>query len=135
VAQRDYSATPLWKKLGIKEGSSVAMLNSPQGLDLGDVPRSVRLRPRAGSREDVIVFFVTDASELERRFDWLKRRLDQAGGLWIAWPKKSSAIEHDLSFEAVQRIGLDAGLVDNKSCAIDADWQALRFVSRLVDRG
>jgi hypothetical protein len=62
------------------------------------------------------------------------RRLDRAGGLWIAWPKKSSKIESDLSFEEVQGSGLDAGLVDNKSCSIDGNWQALRFVYRLKDR-
>jgi hypothetical protein len=60
--------------------------------------------------------------------------LTPAGGLWVSWPKKASAIRSDLTFEAVQRIGLDAGLVDNKSCSIDGDWQALRFVFRLNDR-
>ncbi len=60
--------------------------------------------------------------------------LTTAGGLWAAWPKKSSKIPNDLSFETVQGIGLAAGLVDNKSCAIDSDWQALRFVYRKRDR-
>ena len=57
-----------------------------------------------------------------------------ADGLWVAWPKKASRIETDLDFDAVQRLGLDDGLVDNKSAAIDADWQALRFVYRREDR-
>ena len=57
-----------------------------------------------------------------------------ADGLWIAWPKKSAAIETDLDFDAVQQIGLANGLVDNKSCSVDEDWQALRFVYRLADR-
>jgi hypothetical protein len=60
--------------------------------------------------------------------------LDSADGLWVAWPKKAARIESDLDFETVQRIGLDAGLVDNKSAAIDEQWQALRFVYRLQDR-
>jgi hypothetical protein len=60
--------------------------------------------------------------------------LGAADGLWIAWPKKASKIETDLDFAAVQRAGLDAGLVDNKSCAIDGDWEALRFVYRVADR-
>ncbi|CAN5783515.1 hypothetical protein BH23ACT12_BH23ACT12_13550 [soil metagenome] len=60
--------------------------------------------------------------------------LTTAGGLWVAWPKKSYKIDNDLSFGSVQRIGLEAGLVDNKSCAIDGDWQALRFVYRKKDR-
>lgn len=83
---------------------------------------------------EVVVFFTTSRAELERRFDGLKASLAPADGLWIAWPKKASKVETDLSFEAVQEIGLAAGLVDNKSCAIDESWQALRFVFRLADR-
>jgi hypothetical protein len=101
---RDYSGTPLGKKLGA--------------------------RPGAG----VIVFFTTSRADLERRFELLKNTLDPADGLWVAWPKKAANIETDLSFETVQAIGLARGLVDNKSCAVDEHWQALRFVYRLVDR-
>ena len=84
---------------------------------------------------EVTVFFTTSRSELEARFDALKATLAPADGLWVAWPKKASKLETDLDFDAVQRIGLDAGLVDNKSCAIDDEWQAVRFVYRLADRG
>ena len=83
---------------------------------------------------EVLVFFTTSCSELERRFAALKRTLAPADGLWIAWPKKASKLETDLDFATVQKIGLDAGLVDNKSTAIDEDWQALRFVYRRTDR-
>jgi hypothetical protein len=83
---------------------------------------------------DVIVFFASQASELTRRLTELARTLAQAGGLWVAWPKKASTIDSDLTFETVQRVGLAAGLVDNKSCSIDDDWQALRFVYRVKDR-
>ena len=82
----------------------------------------------------VTVFFTASRAELEARFGALKQTLATADGLWIAWPKKASRIETDLDFDAVQQIGLDAGLVDNKSCAIDEDWQAVRFVYRLADR-
>ena len=82
----------------------------------------------------VTVFFTTSRVELEARFGVLKETLAPADGLWIAWPKKASRIETDLDFDAVQRVGLDAGLVDNKSCAIDEEWQAVRFVYRLADR-
>ena len=82
----------------------------------------------------VTLFFTTSRAELEARFGALKETLAPVDGLWIAWPKKASRIETDLDFDAVQRIGLDAGLVDNKSCAIDEDWQAVRFVYRLADR-
>jgi hypothetical protein len=83
---------------------------------------------------DVLVFFTTSRDELERRFSALKQTLAPADGLWVAWPKKASKLETDLDFAAVQRIGLDSGLVDNKSAAIDDDWQAVRFVYRRDDR-
>ena len=62
------------------------------------------------------------------------RALGDDGGLWVAWPKKTSGVATDLAFDAVQRIGLDAGLVDNKVAAIDATWSGLRFVYRVTDR-
>ena len=83
---------------------------------------------------DVVVYFTTSRAELERRFETLKATLDPADGLWIAWPKKASKLATDLDFDAVQQTGLTHGLVDNKSCAIDEHWQALRFVYRLADR-
>jgi hypothetical protein len=104
VAKRDYSETPVSKKLGAKPGAGV------------------------------VVFFTTKRAQLERRFAALRDTLDDADGLWVAWPKKASKIATDLDFDAVQRTGLDAGLVDNKSCAIDGDWQAVRFVRRREDR-
>jgi hypothetical protein len=82
----------------------------------------------------VLVFFTTSRAELERRFDKLRETMAPADGLWVAWPKKAAKIETDLDFDAVQRVGLDAGLVDNKSAAIDERWQALRFVYRVEDR-
>jgi hypothetical protein len=82
----------------------------------------------------VLVFFTTSRVELESRFSALKRALAPADGLWVAWPKKASKLETDLDFPTVQEIGLGAGLVDNKSAAIDGDWQAVRFVYRKVDR-
>jgi hypothetical protein len=104
LAEKDYSGTPLSKKLGAKPGA------------------------------EVVVFFTTRRSELEARLTGLKATLAPADGLWIAWPKKASKLETDLDFDAVQSAGLSAGLVDNKSCAIDGDWQALRFVYRVKDR-
>jgi hypothetical protein len=126
---RDYSSTPLPKKLGIQDGSRVALRKAPEGFAdrLGVVSR---LRGEL----DVAVPFATRQGELTRAFAPLVRRLAPAGGLWVAWPKKASGVETDLTFDAVQKTGLDAGLVDNKSCAIDDTWQALRFVIRLRDR-
>jgi hypothetical protein len=95
-------------------------------------PLAKKLGAKPGA--DVVVFFTTRRSELERRFGRLKRVLAPADGLWIAWPKKTSKLDTDLDFAAVQQIGLDAGLVDNKSAAIDDEWQAVRFVYRRADR-
>jgi len=81
----------------------------------------------------VVVFFTTSSADLAKRFAKLKRTLGPADGVWIAWPKKSSTLETDLDFGTVQRIGIDAG-VDNKSVAVDGDWQAVRFVYRLSER-
>jgi hypothetical protein len=104
VGTRDYSGTPLSRKLGAKPGVGV------------------------------VVLFTTSREELERRFAALKATLDPADGLWVAWPKRASGIETDLDFGAVQEVGLGHGLVDNKSCAIDDAWQAVRFVYRVADR-
>jgi hypothetical protein len=126
---RDYSTTPLPKKLGIGESSRVAVVGAPRGF-----AQSIGGSPRARGAVDVLVFFTTRRAELERRFGSLAGRVEPAGGVWVAWPKKSANSPTDLSFEDVQRIGLAAGLVDNKSCAIDETWQALRFVIRREDR-
>ena len=131
---KDYSGTPLWKKLGIREGSSVLLSGAPADLDLGELPSGVELRRRAGPGLDVVVLFVTRGSQLDRRFGGLPTRLEPAGRLWVAWPKKASGIPTDLDFEAVQRTGLDAGLVDNKSASITEVFQGVQFVYRLTDR-
>jgi hypothetical protein len=126
---RDYSATPLPQKLGIKEGTRVALHGAPETF-----AQRLGIEPRLRGEFDVAVLFATRRGELTRSFAPLARRLAPAGGLWVAWPKKASGRETDLSFDTVQGVGLDAGLVDNKSCSIDETWQALRFVIRLRDR-
>jgi hypothetical protein len=126
---KDYSQTRLPQKLGINEGSRVALQSAPPGF-----AEALGVEPRLRGELDVVVLFATRRGELTRAFAPLARRLTPAGGLWIAWPKKTSDLESDLSFETVQGIGLEAGLVDNKSCSIDETWQALRFVYRLEDR-
>ena len=126
---KDYSSTPLPKKLGIKEDSRVALQGEPEGF-----ADAIGVKPRSRGQLDVIVLFQTKKGELTRAFTPLARRLAPAGGLWVAWPKKTAAVQTDLTFEDVQGIGLKSGLVDNKSCSIDETWQALRFVYRVEDR-
>jgi hypothetical protein len=136
AAQSGYSGTTLPKKLGIGAGSRVAIVSCPHGFceRLGPLPSDIVLRTEARGQLDVILFFVTRQAELSRRFPVFTRRLEPAGGLWIAWPKKTSGVATDLSFDTVQQIGLDCGLVDNKVAAIDDTWSGLRFVRRLADR-
>lgn len=89
---------------------------------------------RAKGPFDVILMFCRKRTDLVRNFEKARRRLSISGGLWIAWPKKASGVETDLSDSVVRAFGLDSGLVDNKVCAIDATWSGLRFVVRLKDR-
>jgi hypothetical protein len=136
---RDHSGTPLWRKLGIAEGSRVHVAGAPAGFDrtltaLAPLPAGVTLLGRPGRDLDVVVMFATRRDDLARRFARLAAATGSAGGIWVAWPKKASKVATDLDFEAVQTTGLGAGLVDNKSCSIDDVFQALRFVRRLSDR-
>jgi hypothetical protein len=133
-----YSGTPLARKLGIGEGASVVLLGAPAGFDevLAAVPEGVRvvrrLPRKAGA--DVAVLFVTTAAHLERRFDAVATALTPAGGLWVAWPKRSSGVPTDLTENVIRDIGVAHGMVDNKVCAVTDVWSGLRFVLRLKDR-
>jgi hypothetical protein len=133
-----YSKTPLPKKLGIKPDSVVAVVNPPSDFlaTLGETPAGVTLVEVGieSAEFDVILFFTHSRSELADRFQALGERLRPAGGFWIGWPKKASKVETDLTEDIVREIGLSAGLVDNKVCAIDEVWSGLRFVIRLRDR-
>ena len=125
-----YSGTPLVKKLGIKPGHRVLLLGAPDGFELEGVP-VVR---RAAGLADVILSFHTERRELERRMPVLRERMEQAAGLWIAWPKRASKLPTDLTENVVRELALANRLVDNKVAAIDETWSGLRLVIRLKDR-
>jgi hypothetical protein len=131
-----YSGTPLPKKLGIKPGHRLGLIGAPADFDvtLGELPEDVAVRRRVRGPFDVVVAFFVERRALERRLDALRTTLDPAGGLWIAWPKRASGVPTDIDERVVRELGLAAGLVDNKVCAIDAVWSGLRFVYRLRDR-
>jgi len=130
-----YSGTPLARKLGIVQGCRLAVVSSPNGFcERLELPDGVVLRRQARGRLDVVVFFVTRRAELARRFSTFQRRLEPDGGLWIAWPKRTSGVATDLTEGPVREIGLANGLVDNKVAAIDDTWSGLRFVWRVRDR-
>ena len=131
-----YSGTPLVRKLGIKPQARLGLISAPEDflVLLGELPEDVSVRSRARGPLEVIVAFFLDRSELVRRLPALKAALDQAGGLWIAWPKRASGVATDVTENVVRELGLAAGLVDNKICAIDGTWSGLRLVYRLRDR-
>ena len=134
-----YSGTPLAKKLGIKDGHSVAILDAPSGFDktLGALPDDVAVQSQlsAGKKPlDVIVVFVTRRAELKRQLSAMRRRMAQTGGLWVAWPKKASGVATDMTEDVVRQIALPTGLVDNKVCAVDETWSGLRLVIRVENR-
>lgn len=127
-----YSGTPLTKKLGIGDGSVVALVAAPADFDelLEPVPASAVFRSTLRGRADVVVFFTTRRAEFERRIDAAGRTIFPAGGLWIAWPKRASKVATDMTEDVVREVALPLGLVDNKVCAIDDTWSGLRLVWR-----
>lgn len=131
-----YSGTPLIKKLGIKEGFRCAFINAPQGFasELGPLPSQAKLTKRSADQLDFILFFTKSSSGLLEQISAIAMQLKRNGMLWVSWPKKSSGVATDLSFEVVQHCGLDAGLVDVKICAVNDVWSGLKFVYRLKDR-
>jgi hypothetical protein len=131
------TSRPLPEKLGIKEGSRVALVAAPDRFvesTLAPLPDQVDLRERARGPLDLIVFFTKTRADLERRFGKLASAIRPAGVLWIAWPKRSSGISTDLTEDILREVGLPQGLVDTKVCAIDDTWSGLRFVFRKENR-
>jgi hypothetical protein len=125
-----YSGTPLARKLGIREGHEVALLGAPDGLELEGLAEGVTVRTGARGTNDVVVSFHTRRADLERRLPTLLRAMDVDGGLWVAWPKRSSGVATDITEDTVREVALPLGLVDNKVCAIDDTWSGLRVVWR-----
>jgi hypothetical protein len=131
-----YSGTPLVQKIGIKPGHQVVLRNHPPTFlrDLGKLPEGAAASERPKGAADVVVYFTEKRSALERDFPALAVKLQPAGMLWIAWPKKASGRPTDLTENVVRETGLGFGLVDVKVCAIDETWSGLKFVIRLKDR-
>jgi CheY-like chemotaxis protein len=127
-----YSGTPLIKKLGIKPGSALTLINAPRDFEgkLGNLPEGVRIRMRKHAGSDLVIWFVRSVDAVSEGLDGAIDGMAGGGGLWIAWPKKSSGIESDLSQAVVRKIGLAGGLVDYKVCSMDETWSALKFARR-----
>jgi hypothetical protein len=131
-----YSGTPLVKKLGIKEGSRAALVGAPLGFrnELEGLPTGVSFVTSVEGGLDFILFFAKTRAELMGNFSRLSAKLNPTGMLWIAWPKKASGVATDLTDAVVREVGLNAGLVDVKVCAVNEIWSGLKFVIRVKDR-
>ena len=128
-----YSGTPLPKKLGIKENFRTMLVEMP-----AEVRKELKSALAACKEEksvlDFAMLFVTKQSDLKKQFPRVAKQLAPAGMLWVSWPKKSSGVASDLDENLVRNIGLEAGLVDVKVCAVDEVWSGLKFVIRVKDR-
>ena len=127
-----YSGTPLVRKLGFRPGMRALFLDAPEefGALVGELPDGVRVLARAADGLDLVVAFVRERRVLERRLAALQPRLDQAGMIWVAWPKRASMVATDITEDVVRAVALPRGLVDVKVCAIDATWSGLKLVIR-----
>jgi hypothetical protein len=130
-----YSSTPLAKKLGIKTGFKIRIINPPDYYfklftDLPDV------KEVAGKKikKDFIHYFTKSAKGLEKEIRQLRKEIEENGMIWISWPKKASKIETDVNENIVRDLALTNGLVDVKVCAIDEIWSGLKLVIRVKDR-
>jgi hypothetical protein len=132
-----YSGTPLPQKLGIKPGMSMAVLNAPPNLDaiLGVLPDGVRTSRRLAGHRDLVLIFITRQVDLASRLPALTDAIAPNGMIWVAWPKRASKIETDMTEDVIREIVLpSSGLVDIKVCAIDQVWSGLKLVIRKARR-
>jgi hypothetical protein len=131
-----YSGTPLIKKFGIKEGFRIAYVNAPDDIDaeIGPLPNNVKKISRPVNAMDFVLLFTKSQASLRKDFSKYAKTLVPNGMLWIAWPKRSSGVITDINENNVREIGLAAGLVDVKICAITEIWSGLKFVYRVEDR-
>lgn len=131
-----YSGTPLPKKLGIKPGFRIALSGLPAEVrpELKDALADCSAAKNGKEPLDFAMIFARSSPELKREFALFARKLAPAGMLWVSWPKKSSGVATDLDESMVREIGLKAGLVDVKVCAVSEVWSGLKFVIRLKDR-
>ncbi len=131
-----YSGTPLAKKLGFKEGLRVRLVNTPPEVktELHDALANCRILSETAGPLDFIFLFSKSRSDLEPQLKQAAKALAPAGMLWVSWPKKASGIETDLGENLIREIGLKAGLVDVKVCAVTDVWSGLKFVIPLKNR-
>ena len=131
-----YSGTPLAKKLGIKEGSRMFLLNAPENyLDLvAPLPAGVQVAAQITSHTDIVHTFSTKKEELSQALHTCLKRMRPDGMIWVSWPKKSSKVPTDITEDTIREVALPLGLVDIKVCAVDDVWSGLKLVIRKENR-
>ncbi len=127
MATAGYSGTPLAQKLGIAPGAAVSVVGAPRGFSL--------VKKKGKAPFDVALVFAPSRDSVKKLFGEASRAMKEAGGVWMAWPKKSSGVKTDVTDDALREIILPTGWVDNKVCAIDETYSGLRFVKRKELRG
>jgi hypothetical protein len=131
-----YSSTPLYKKLGIKEGFTVKLIKAPSNYQtlIGNLFKSVTITNKKTEQVDFIHFFTNSIKELESKLPQLKNEIVKDGTIWVSWYKKSSKKSTELNDNIIRDTALATGLVDVKVCAIDDEWSGLKLVYRLKNR-
>ncbi len=131
-----YSTNPLYKKLGMKPGFTIKLVNAPKHYEalIGDFMEQMTLKNKADVDLDLIHFFTNKTNELEQLLPQLKMQIKKNGIIWISWYKKSAGKPTELNENIIRDTALSTGLVDAKVCAVDEDWSGLKCVYRLADR-
>jgi hypothetical protein len=131
-----YSSTPLVKKLGIKEGFKIRLVNQPDYYFklLGDMPEDISFTNDKKIKKNFIHYFTRQAKELQRDIVALRNEIEPNGMIWISWPKKASKIPTDITEDVIRNLALSNGLVDIKVCAVDEIWSGLKLVIPVKDR-
>ena len=131
-----YSGTPLAKKLGIKTGFRIRLVNQPEYYFelFTDMPDDVSFLNEKKTKKNFIHFFTKSAKELEKNIVLLHSEIEPNGMIWVSWPKKTSKVETDITEDMIRHLALTNGLVDIKVCAVDEVWSGLKLVIPVKDR-
>ncbi len=131
-----YSATPLSKKLGIKDGFHIKLINAPDHyFDLfTDLPTNLFIENEGNNKLDFIHFFTKENAEYQYLLPQLMQQLKPTGMIWASWPKRSSKLTTDITEDIIRNYALKTGLVDIKVCAVDDVWSGLKLVIPVKDR-
>ena len=127
-----YSGTPLPKKLGLKEGGVMVLLNAPAGIEqwMVPLPAGATIVSKMAANNGLVVLFCKDVTALRKSLPTVSKKLPADGSLWISWPKKTSRLFVDLTEDGIREVVLPTGLVDVKVCAVNEDWSGLKLMVR-----